>query len=352
VAKNNRTALAKSPTTKAGNKPASKPAASTKQAGDANKSALTTSPSSKDKTKQKTPQELGLKNAGKGLFRNRKGELTNGRGDPVDKNGKVLKTKNPKKETAPEAPPAPTGAEFATPFNQQSPEQQVGNVNTEVGESAMGYLQQLQQQGGFNPGEYQDVYNQAYQNVMGQFELQNRDAFNQQSQQIEQAIAERGIDPTGRQAQNLRDQMFKQQDQARQQSMYQAENMGRQLQQQRFEQDLTKYQVPSQMLGALQGYFGGQLGSVEAQRQRDFEAQQAELQRQASKDVARIGGGGGGKTDPFALMEAEYKYKRDLLFDQAALSGQGNKAPSQWNAAASGFATGIGAGIGRGIAGG
>ena len=310
------------------------------------KTALAKSPSKEAKTPTKTPQQLGLKVAGKGLYRNNKGELTNATGQRVDKTGKPLKDK-PKKETAPPAPPPPTGAEFPTPFNQQTPGEQVGNIQTGVGQNVMGYLQQLQQQGAFNPGEYQDVYQQEYQNVMGQFNLQNQNAFQQQNQQIEQMIAERGVDPTGQQAKNLREQLYKQQDQARQQAMYQAETQGRQRQEQRFQQDLTKYNVPTQQLGALQGYFGGQLGSVEAERQRQFEAGEAERQRQASKEVARIGGGGG-KTDPFALMEAEYKYKRDLLYDQAALTGQ-QQGPNPWNAAAGGFASGIGAGIGAGL---
>jgi response regulator of citrate/malate metabolism len=57
--------------------------------------------------------------------------------------------------------------------------------------------------------------------------------------------------------------------------MYSAEQMGRGLQQQRFQQELTQYQVPTAQLQALQGYYTGQLGQVEAQRQREFEAQQA-----------------------------------------------------------------------------
>lgn len=309
------------------------------------KTALAKSPSKAAKEPSKAPAQLGLRRAGKGLFRNKAGELTNALGQRVSKSGRLLKIDKPQEAAAPEAP-TPTGSQFPTPFNQQTPEQQLTNVQTGVGENVMSYLEQLQQQGAFNPGEYQDVYNQAYQNVMGQFNLQNQQAFQQQNQQIEQMIAERGIDPTGQQAQNLRQQLFKQQDQARQQAMYQAENMGRQLQEQRFQQDLIKYNVPTQQLGALQGYFGGQLGSVEAERQRQFEAQQAERQRQASKEIARMGGGG--KTDPFALMEAEYRYKRDLLYDQAALAGQ-TRGANPWNAAAGGFAQGVGAGIGAGL---
>lgn len=307
------------------------------------RSALTKKPSDKAKTPTKTPEQLGLRVAGRGLYRNKQGELTNAQGQRVDKTGKLLKTPTDDKKKKTKKPLPKTGADFKTPYNQQTPEQQVTNVQTETGQNVMDYLKQLQAQGAFNPGEYEDTYNQAYQNVMGQFNLQNQQAFQQQNQQIEQMIAERGVDPTGRQAQNLREQLYKQQDQARQQAMYQAENMGRQLQQQRFERDLQTYQVPGQMLGALGSYFGGQLGSVEAERQRQFEAEQAKLQRQASKEIARSGGGG---ADPFALMEAEYRYKRDLLYDQAALSGQQNGAPNPYNAAAAGFAQGIGMGLG------
>lgn len=313
------------------------------------RTALAKGPSKEAKEPPKTPEQLGLRRAGKGLYRNRKGELTNATGQRVDKTGKLLKEPEKKDDKkTPEKRPV-TGPSFKTPFTQQTPEEQVTNIQTGVGQNISDYLKQLQAQGAFNPGEYEDTYQQAYQNVMGQFELQNQQAFQQQNQQIEQMIAERGIDPTGRQAQNLRQQLYKQQDQARQQAMYQAENMGRQLQEQRFQRDLIKYNVPTQQLGALQGYFGGQLGQVEAEKQRQFEAEQAEKQREASKDVARIGGGGG-KADPFALMEAEYRYKRDLLYDQAALMGQ-QKGPNPWNQAAAGFATGVGAGLGRGLAG-
>jgi len=75
----------------------------------------------------------------------------------------------------------------------------------------------MQQQGAFQPGDYNQSYQQAYQNVMGQFELQNRPQFEREQQAVEAQIAQRGIDPTGSQAQQLRDQIYQRQEQARQQ---------------------------------------------------------------------------------------------------------------------------------------
>lgn len=309
------------------------------------KTALSKSPS-----KKTASPTQGMERLSPGVYRNKSGQLVNSQGKRIDRSGNVVKGQDKKKTTKTPAEEArvTTGAGFATPFTEQTPEEQVGNIQTGVGQNVQNYLQQLQQQGAFQPGEYQDVYQQAYQNVMGQFNLQNQQAFQQQQQAVEQQIAERGIDPTGQAAKNLREQLFKQQEQARQGAMFQAENLGRQLQEQRFQQDLTRYQVPTQQLAALQGYFGGQLGSVEAQRQRDFEARQAELQRQASKDVARIGGGGGAKADPMALLAAEYQYKRDLLYDQAALAGQ-QQGGGAYNQALGGFAQGLGAGLSAGL---
>jgi len=229
------------------------------------------------------------------------------------------------------------GGEVAeTPFAEMSPQQQIGQIQTGAGENIQNYLAALQQQGAFQPGAYEDTYQQAYQNIMGQFESQTAPEFARQNEAMEAAIAQRGLDPTGAQAQRLREQLYQNQSQARQQAMYQAEQMGRGLQQQRFQQDLTQYQVPTAQLQALQGYYTGQLGSIEAQKQREFEKQQL-----AQQLAAR-----GGSPDPFALMAAEYGYKRDLIYDAAAAEGENQQ---QRPSAGGAFLTGIGQGIGAGV---
>jgi hypothetical protein len=253
------------------------------------------------------------------------------------------------KPKTPPAPPVPTGAQNPTAFNMQNPEQQVGNVQTEVGQNMMDYLGQLQAQGAFNPGDYQADYQQAYQNVYDQFEAQNARQFGLEAENVEEMIIQRGLDPAGRQAERLRTQMAENQGGLRRQAQLAAEQAGRAVEQQRFERDLTTYNVPTQQIAALSGLFSGQLGSVEAQRQRAFEEQEAKKQRDQAMKIAQMNKGGGGGADPFALMEAEYGYKRDLMFDQAALQGQQNKGQNPLNAAAGGFAQGFGAGLGQSL---
>jgi hypothetical protein len=230
---------------------------------------------------------------------------------------------------------------------QRQGERNVAAVGQEVTQSVQDFLNQAQSQGAFNPGEYDDLYQSAFQNVMDNFEIENSEQFRDDELQLEQMIAERGLDPMGAGAAKMRDQMYKSQDRARQQAMLTAEQAGRALQGQRFDQELARYNVPIDQAAKLGSFFGVQSAAVEQEKQRQWEANQAKLERQARASMAR--GGGGGGPDPFALMAAEYGYKRDLLYDQAALqAAQEGKSPSAWNQAIGGFATGVGAGITRG----
>jgi uncharacterized protein HemY len=95
-------------------------------------------------------------------------------------------------------------------FKQLSAGDQLGQLQTGAGQNIQAYLQQLQAQGAFQPGEYEDTYQQAYQNVMGQFESQTAPEFARQNEAVEAMIAQRGIDPTGKQAERLREQMYQQ----------------------------------------------------------------------------------------------------------------------------------------------
>ena len=307
----------------------------------------------KGPTKSANKEKQDLRRVSPGVYRNPKGELVNSRGERINRSGQRVDKKEDakKKETNKvTTPPPPTGAADPMAFNQQTPGQQVGNVQTEVGTSMMDYLGQLQKQGAFNPGDYANDYQAAYQNVYDQFEAQNAQQFAQEAEGVEEMIAQRGIDPAGRQAERLRAQMATNQGGLRRQAQLAAEQAGRAVEQQRFERDLTTYNVPTQQIAALSGLFSGQLGSVEAQRQRDFESAEAKKQRDQAMKIAEMNkGGGGGGADPFALMEAEYKYKRDLLYDQATLQGNQGKGQNPLNAAAGGFAQGFGAGLGSNL---
>lgn len=287
----------------------------------------------------------GLTRVSPGIFRNEKGQLVNYKGTRINASGQKLKEgakEEGKKDAAPKAPPTPTGAADPTPVDLQTPGQQVTNVQTETDQSLMDLFGQLQSQGAFNPGSYDDSYQAAARNVMEQFEGQNAQQFALEAEGMEEMIAQRGLDPAGRQAERLRTQMAQNQGGLRRQAQLAAEQAGRTVQQQQFEQDLIKYNVPADQINKLGGLFAGQLGSVEAQRQREFEAQQNKLAREQALKISQKGGG----ADPFALMAAEYGYKRDLLYDTAALQGQGGGGG---NSIATGFAGGFGQGFGAGL---
>lgn len=213
-----------------------------------------------------------------------------------------------------------TGNKQPTPFNQLAPEKQFNQVGDEVGQTVIDQFNRIQQQGAFNPGDYNDTYQQAFNNVMGQFNLQNQPVFERQNKDVEQMIAERGWDPTGEAANELRSNMYRDQDMARQQSMYQAEQYGRQLQQQRFDNDLTQYNVPAAQLQAFAPYYGG-MADIEGQRQgaaflsqqqadqRAWQGSQAELDRQNQQRIASMNRSA--SPDPFALATHQSNLRRE-----------------------------------------
>jgi hypothetical protein len=307
--------------------------------------------------KTKAKEDNNLQRVSPGIYRNSSGELVNSKGNRINRSGqrradKADEEKKTGKENKPAPPPGPTGFKDPTAFNRQTAGQQVGNVQTEVGQNMMGYLQQLQKQGAFNPGDYQADYQQAYQNVYDQFEAQNARQFGLEAENVEEMIIQRGLDPAGRQAERLRTQMAENQGGLRRQAQLAAEQAGRAVEQQRFERELTTYNVPTQQIAALSGLFSGQVGSVEADRQRQFEGEQGRLAREQAMKIAEMqkkAGGGGGGADPFAILAAEYGYKRDLMFDEAALRGQQNKGQNPLNSAAAGFSQGFGAGLGQSL---
>jgi hypothetical protein len=330
------------------------------------KTALSKAP----KTKAKPSEEL--RRVSPGVYRNAAGELVNSKGNRINRSGQRVDKpkeapKTPSKQKKPTKPEKPKKEEprkppsANTPITKLDPEDRVGRINTEVSKSMEDYLNELQAQGAFNPGDYQQDYQDAYRNVYDQFEAQNAQQFALEAEGVEEMIAQRGIDPAGRQAERLRAQMAQNQGNLRRQAQLAAEQAGRAVEQQRFERELTTYNVPTQQIAALSGLFSGQVGSVEAARQREFgstdqekqrvfEAEQEKLRREQAMKIAEMNKrGGGGGPDPFAVMEAEYRLKRDLLYDQATILGQQNNGQNPLNSAASGFGQGFGAGLGANL---
>jgi hypothetical protein len=156
----------------------------------------------------------------------------------------------------------------------------------------------------------------ARQNIMGQFDRRNAQAFAQQRQNFETAMANRGIAPGGEQYNRELKALTDRQDMARQEAMGAAEQAAYGVQQQQFGQAGDLAMRPYEQWGVLQQpYMAGiqaQYQSQEATLQRQYQSQEAMLQRQfeeamrrgdraSAERIARMsrgGGGGGGQQGP------------------------------------------------------
>jgi hypothetical protein len=163
---------------------------------------------------------------------------------------------------------------------------------------------QMQQR--YEPGFTQEM-DRARQNVLSQFERRNQEEFARQNLATQQSIVERGLDPNSEAAQALMRANTQRQDLARQEAQSAAEQAAYSVQQQGFGQAYQSGMMPYEQFQAINAPFmagvGAQYTQEEAQRQRAFEAQQAERTRQAQLQAARIGrSGGGAAPDPYAAF--------------------------------------------------
>lgn len=220
----------------------------------------------------------------------------------------------------------------------------------EIGQGMQNYLQQMQQQGAFNPGSFQDQMSKTYGNVMQQFEQTMAPQFQKQNADFEQMAAERGLDPAGEAYKSMRAELGQQQDMARQAAMSQAQTQAENLQSKYFDQQSTQYQMPGQMLSYYSPFFQQMGEDTRQQGLLGFEANQAELERRnklaLANIAARSSGGGGGLSlqDRMALLDRETANQLALNMSQG-----GGGQPSR--GAGSGFMQGIGQGFGAAIPG-
>jgi hypothetical protein len=145
----------------------------------------------------------------------------------------------------------------------------------------------------------------ARQNVMGQFDRRNAQAFAQQRQDFETSMANRGIAPGGEQYNRELKALTDRQDMARQEAMGAAEQAAYGVQQQQFGQTGDLAMRPYEQWGVLQQpYMAGiqaQYQSQEAMLQRQFEEAMRRGDRASAERIARMsrgGGGGGGQQGP------------------------------------------------------
>jgi len=251
----------------------------------------------------------------------------------------------------------------------------------------------------FNPGDFQQQFQGAYDSALNQFERSSKSAFDRQNQDFQQMAAERGWDPSSKVYQDSLKQIQDSQNTARlnaqdaayqtglgaQQQVYgqQANTYGQNLaaqgqqfgqyntgfgnnlnaQGQQFGQAATQYQMPYQNLSMLSPYLQAQYGQQMGQQQQGYSQANSAQAQEYAKELAAIqqkyalqlqnnaprgggGGGGGGLSlaDQMALQNNAF-YNNMVL---GGLAG-GQQQPGIGNSALQGVASGIGAGIASGL---
>lgn len=213
-------------------------------------------------------------------------------------------------------------------------------------QNSLGYINQ---QGAFNPGDFNDLQQKGYDTAMDAFNRSMDPQFKQQEADWQQMAAERGWDPTSKAFADAHTmQITDPQNNARQQAMDSAFGQGLNAQQQAWGQAYQQYQMPYQNLQAFSPYYQGQTQFGMQNDQQRFLASQANLDREQQWKVAQLAaahsgggkGGGGGLTlaDQLALQNNQF-YNAMAM---SALQGGGGYQPTVGN----GFAQGIGAGTG------
>jgi hypothetical protein len=299
------------------------------------------------RTAKKSAAQRGLRRVSPGVYQNAKQERVNSRGQQIDVRGRVVR-----KEPAQAATPATPGAETqpATPA-QLTPEQQAdqgiyGGLNQQLGF--------LQSQGQFQPGDFGQQMQQAYGNVMQNFERTMGPQFAREQADFRQMAAERGLDPNSEAYRSLQQQVNQNQESQRQAAMSSAQTAAQGVQQQGFTQAATQYQMPGTMLGALSPFYN-QLGEQQQFGQSlTWDQQKLAQQNQQALEQLRLQGQinrSMPRGDPNALTFAQRMEMLDReMANRAAI--QGNQPPQKEQSTGNAFVSGAASGVGSTIMGG
>lgn len=168
----------------------------------------------------------------------------------------------------------------------------------------------------FDPNTFQQQYQpqfeqgmqRAYDTIYGQFERKNQEQFARQNEQLQQSLVERGLDPNSPAYQALTRQLADQQNTARQDAQNAAWQAAQGYQQQGYQQATGTALLPSQMASPYLDLYGQQQGfqftGSEAEKQRQWQARQNQIEMQNRLKLAQMtkgGGGGGSNADEAAL---------------------------------------------------
>lgn len=224
---------------------------------------------------------------------------------------------------------------------QQSPYQ---GAFEPIGQSVTQQLGYMQQQGQFQPGSFQDQMNQAYGNVMQQFEQTTGPQFQREQADFAQMAAERGLDPNSEAYRSLQGQLAQRQDLARQQAMNQALQSAYGVQEQAFGQAKDVYQMPATMLGQLGGYYGemgqqGRFGQELAFKRKEGQLDRAQRLKELQMQLNAPRGGGGGGLSFEQQRQLQQEAIAGNIAAQMALGGgqQQQRQPNWWETAAGSF---------------
>lgn len=207
----------------------------------------------------------------------------------------------------------------------------------------------------FDPSQFQQQYEpqfeqgmqRAYDTIYNQFERKNQEQFARQNEQLQQSLVERGLDPNSPAYQALTKQLADQQASARHDAQSEAWKAAQGYQQQGYQQATGTALLPGQIATPYLDLYGQQqqlqFTGSEAEKQRQWQARQNQLEMQNRLQIAKRQGGGGG-TNASEAAFAQY-----MMSQYGPQQGGGQ---STLNAGVAGAAQGIGAGITRGLMGG
>lgn len=255
-----------------------------------------------------------------------------------------------------------TGAPASETGNPNNPAGQEGLLPPptidELGQQAngvqSGILNQIQSQGAFNPGDFNQATEAARQSAMQSFNLYNQPKFQQQESNFQQMAASRGWAPDSKIYQTAHANMQREQDQATQGAQAQAFQSGLGAQQQGYSQASNTYQMPYQNMAAFNGLNNIQAAQGLQQGAQTFQQGMQGSQNEFQKELAALQ-----HKYNMQLQNSQYHGNPQLAY-QNAIGLQNNSAMNQImvNAATGqpyypqqGYGNGFAQGIGAGIAG-
>lgn len=256
-------------------------------------------------------------------------------------------------------------------------QQQIDNANTagndlfaQIKDSGK-FTPQTMGIGSFNPGDFQQTYQQAYDSTLNEFNRNNQTSFDKQNADFQQMAAERGWDPNSEVAKGQFKQIQDAQNNARQGAQNSAVGAGLAAQNQAYGQNLSsygqnlqaqgqqygqqfqQYQMPYQNLAAISPYFNAQAQSGMQNDQFAFQGGQNAMDRQNQRWLLQNAprGGGGGGSGAMSLADQIALQNNNFYNNMALLGAQGGQPTGNQtgNSAISGFAAGVGTGLGQGL---